>query len=66
MKKNELSDDLKSISLTLFEGIASPVALSVAILLRYGEYDQIASKRVDPKQYIDPHTFWGDNTAAIS
>lgn len=58
-----LPNDLENIVLTLCEGLATPVSLAVAILLRYGEYDQIASKRVDPKHYNCERRYWSDNTA---
>lgn len=61
--KNQLQDDLSSVVFTLCEDLATPVSLSVSILLRYGEYDQIAMKQVKPSDYNCPHKFWADSSA---
>lgn len=53
MTKSPFSGDLKRITLALCEGIDSPRALTVAILLRYEEWGQLASLRVDPRSYVD-------------
>jgi len=63
MKTSALPADLESIVLSLCEGLATPVSLSVAILVRYREYDQIAVKRVDPQQYLDAERYNADNAA---
>lgn len=47
----------------LLEDLASPVSLKVALLLRHGEYDQLASCRVDPRSYIEAESYWRDATA---
>ncbi len=44
-------------ALHLCEGVSTPTSLSVAILMRYGEWDQIATKRVDPRQYLDARSY---------
>lgn len=49
--------DVEDVVLRLSEDIATPRALTVAILTRYGEWDQLASLAVDPMQYIDPHRY---------
>lgn len=56
-------DDLEAIALSFFEGLACPRSLTVAILLRYGEYDQLALLQTDPKQYNSAHTYWEANAA---
>lgn len=42
---------------TLCEALDTPVSLKLAILWRYGEWDQIASFSIDPHQYDDSP--WG-------
>nr|QDH88717.1 MAG: RNA-dependent RNA polymerase [Leviviridae sp.] len=51
------SSDLKRITLALCEGVNSPRALTVAILLRYEEWGQIASLRTDPRHYADARAY---------
>lgn len=63
MTHDVLPRDVENIALTLCEELASPVALSVAILIKYREYDQLASKQVDPMQYNCDRRFYADNTA---
>lgn len=53
MTKTPFSSDLKRITLALCESVDSPRALTVAILLRYGEWGQLASLRADPLSYAD-------------
>jgi len=45
------------------EDLASPGSLKAALLLRSGEWDQLASCYVDPRQYIDASSYWRDATA---
>lgn len=42
------------------ERVASPVSLKVALLLRYGEWDQLVSCKVDPSHYLDSESYWAD------
>ena len=48
-------------------GLDSAVSLSCLILFRYGEFDQLVKKEVDPDRYLDtdPLTF-ADDFAAVS
>lgn len=55
--------DLEGIALRLFEGLATPVSLATAMLLKYGEYDQIAIRRIDPAHYLNAEDFAADNAA---
>jgi hypothetical protein len=48
--------------LRLFEDIGTLVALKASLLYRHGEWDQLASMRVDPKMYSDPDSYWRDAT----
>lgn len=47
-----LPSDLGSVVLALCEDLATPRALTVAILLRYSEWDQLATLAIDPKHYL--------------
>ena len=42
-----------SVSLDFMEALDTPVSLSVAILIRYCEWDQIANKSVSPSNYLE-------------
>lgn len=48
----------------LCEDLATPVSLKVSILIRYGEWDQLASCKVDPRQYNDAESYWRDAAAS--
>lgn len=63
MTNASIPRDVADVTLALCEGLATPVALSVAILLRYGEWDQIAMKRVDPEHYVSADRYWRDAQA---
>jgi len=57
MTKSPFSGDLKRITLALCEGIDSPRALTVAMLLKYEEWGQLASLRADPTSYVDAASY---------
>lgn len=63
MGKKVFDRDVEAISLKLLERIATPRALTVAILLRYKVYDQIAELRVDPSHYNDSESYFKDAQA---
>lgn len=52
MSKNPFPSDLEEIVLCLLEGLATPRAVTVAILLRHREFDQIAKLQCDPRTHI--------------
>jgi hypothetical protein len=52
-------------AITLCEGLATPISLSVAILVRYGEWDQLAVKQVEPHHYVSSEHYWRD-AASVS
>lgn len=60
---SSVDQQVTELAIRVCEGLASPVALKVALLLRYGEWDQLAGCKVDPKHYLDAETFWRDNQA---
>lgn len=59
----ELSRDVESVVFRLLEDLGTPRALSVAILMRNGCWDQLANLDIDPKHYLDAHRFWLDSQA---
>jgi hypothetical protein len=44
--------------LTICECLASPRSCTVAILCRYGEWDQLANLAADPSVYLDSESYW--------
>jgi hypothetical protein len=53
------NDVVRPVSL-LLEDLGTPVALSVAVMLRNGLWDEISAVRLDPRSYIDSETFLKD------
>lgn len=49
--------------LRLLEDLATPTSLRVEILMRYGEWDQLATLKLDPTHYVDADRFWRDAMA---
>jgi hypothetical protein len=49
--------------LQVFEDLGSPGSLKATLLWRAGDWDQLASCKVDPRQYIDSESYWRDATA---
>jgi len=47
----------------VFESLDTPVSLSCALRLKYGEHKQLAEASVDPKDYLDPADFFLDYQA---
>lgn len=56
-----LTDDLRKFILTMCEDIATPRSATVAILLRYDEFDQLATLQTDPHVYLDGDKFLRDS-----
>lgn len=54
---------LQDIALDYFQALGTPVALSRAIQVRYGDWEGIARASVDPVHYIDARTYRLDNLA---
>lgn len=48
-----LSPSLRQLAQLTYRSLNTPVALSCAIMLRYGEWDQLATKAIDPLTYLD-------------
>lgn len=60
MQSYIFSREVKDTVLRLCEDIASPRALTVALLLKNSEWDQLASLSIDPRQYSCPLAFKKD------
>lgn len=45
----------------VFEAINTPVSLSCALLLKYGEHKQLAEKKIDPRDYRTAVSFFDDS-----
>lgn len=56
-----LSHEVKNTILCLCEDTNTPRAVTVAMLLRYEEWDQLVSLRVVPGMYTDPDLFFRDS-----
>lgn len=63
LKTVTLSPEVKSVALKLFEGLSCPRALTVAILLRHGEWDQLAGLAIRPSDYCNSEQYWAANAA---
>lgn len=61
--QNSLSQPVQSLATEIFSGLASPRALSAYLLMKYGEWDQLASLSIDPKHYLSSEPFWVDSQA---
>lgn len=47
----------KQVAMALYESSDTAISLSCAILLRYEEYEQLLTKRIQPSDYIDRRKF---------
>lgn len=65
MTEVTLPSDVTRQASLLFEGLGSPIALSAAIKLRYGEWDGLAASSVKPCSYTDAEAYLRD-VAAVS
>ncbi|DAD52273.1 TPA_asm: RNA-directed RNA polymerase [ssRNA phage SRR6960799_16] len=57
--------DNRRVVQSFYSSLDTPVSLSCFLLYKYEEYDQLVSKEVDPRNYMDPASF-RDDFAAIS
>lgn len=44
---------LRKVAIALYASLDSPRALTASILLRYGEWDQLATLAIDPHNYLE-------------
>lgn len=61
MPYSPLQQSVEKTALAMCEGLASPVSLGVALRIKHGEWDDLASMRVDPKHYLDASAYARDN-----
>jgi hypothetical protein len=47
----------------LLEDLATPRSLSVFILMKNSEWDQLSMLELDPRHYLNEHSYWRDATA---
>lgn len=52
-----MTPEVLDVALSFMEGLDSAHSLTVAILLRYGEWDQLVSKKVDPALFLSPEGY---------
>jgi hypothetical protein len=57
MSQNGFQHDVETVVHRLCEDIATPRALTVSLLVRFGEWDQLASLKADPMKYNCPRRF---------
>lgn len=48
-----LSREVRELSLRFMRDLDTPISLSVFLMVKYGEWDQLAAKRIDPCGYLD-------------
>jgi hypothetical protein len=53
-----LTHDVQDVVLTLMEELSCPRSLTVAILLREGDVDQLVGLKADPQHYPDAHSYF--------
>jgi len=58
-----LSQPVKTLATEIFSGLATPRSLTAEILLRYGEWDQLATLAIDPNHYRSSEAYWADAQA---
>jgi hypothetical protein len=52
--------DNQQVILNFYSSLDTPVSLACALLYKYGEFDQLVSKEIDPTHYNDAETFKDD------
>ena len=59
-----ISHFVKKAALAIYEGLATPKSLAASILLRNGEWDQLATLEADPGNYLSAEAYWLDASAS--
>jgi hypothetical protein len=59
-----ISHYVKKAALAIYEGLATPKSLAASILLRNGEWDQLALLEADPSNYLSAEAYWLDASAS--
>jgi len=63
MPVNILTPEVLDVVLSIMEGLSCPRSLTVAILVRSGEWDQLTSLEADPLHYLTPGDYFGSVAA---
>ena len=63
MNYYDLTPEVKIIALNLMEGLSCPRSLTVAILIKAGDWVQLANLRTDPREYKCAESYWAAVTA---
>ncbi|DAD52320.1 RNA-directed RNA polymerase [ssRNA phage SRR6960799_23] len=58
-----LTPEVMEVGLSLMEGLSCARSLSVAILMRHNEWDQLVELQVEPANYVNADDFWRANVA---
>jgi hypothetical protein len=58
-----ISHYVKKVAFRVYEGLATPKSLAASILLRNGEWDQLANLEANPFNYTDSESYWRDASA---
>jgi len=58
-----LTSEMHKVALNLMEGLDSARSLTVAIMLRYEEWDQLVNLSCDPHLYVDAQSYYRDTCA---
>lgn len=57
------TSEMTEVGLSLMEGLSCARSLTVAILLRHHEWDQLVELQVEPANYVSADDFWRANVA---
>lgn len=57
MTESFMTSEMLEVALSYMESLDCPRSVSVAILLRCGEWRQLAEMQVDPRHYADPESY---------
>jgi len=55
---------VKKVASRVYEGLATPRSLTAFLLMKYGEWDQLANLEVDPFNYLTSESYWRDASAS--
>lgn len=64
MTLNSLPRDVERVVLAMCEDFATPISLGVYLRVVNGCWDDLASMRVNPKDYLNAEAYWLDNQCA--
>lgn len=56
--RQTLDPVVQEMALRVYEGLDCAESLSAAVMLRHGDFVQLASMRADPSDYLTPGAFW--------